>query len=98
MAARGERAVLSCVDPPPQQGADDVRRHHHDARHAGRESFRVSTAAGSVDQDPYQTAVTAWMRVHLMGDTGLRGMFYGTTCQLCTNTQVKVQRKNMNQQ
>jgi hypothetical protein len=51
---------------------------------------------GSI-KDPYETAVTAWMRVHLMGDTGLRGMFYGTTCQLCTSTQVKVQRKNMNQ-
>ena len=49
------------------------------------------------DQDPYQVAVTAWMRVHLMGDTGLRSMFYGTTCQLCQNAQLKVQRKNMSQ-
>ena len=51
---------------------------------------------GSV-RDPYQVAVTAWMRVHLMGDTGLRGLFYGATCQLCQNAQVMVQRKNMDQ-
>jgi len=51
---------------------------------------------GSI-RDPYQVAVTAWMRVHLMGDTALRGMFYGATCQLCQSTLVSVQRKNMNQ-
>jgi hypothetical protein len=51
---------------------------------------------GSI-KDPYQVAVTAWMRVHLMGDTAIRGMFYGTSCQLCQDTQVKVQRKNMDQ-
>ena len=51
---------------------------------------------GSI-KDPYQVAVTAWMRVHLMGDTGLRSMFYGTSCQLCQNTQLQVQRKNMDQ-
>jgi hypothetical protein len=51
---------------------------------------------GSI-RDPYQVAVTAWMRVHLMGDTALRSMFYGATCQLCQNAQVMVQRKNMTQ-
>jgi len=51
---------------------------------------------GSI-KDPYQVAVTAWMRVHLMGDTAIRNMFYGTNCQLCQNTQLKVQRKNMDQ-
>jgi hypothetical protein len=49
---------------------------------------------GSI-QDPYQVAVTAWMRVHLMGDAGNRNMFYGASCTLCQSTQVKVQRKNM---
>ena len=29
------------------------------------------------------------------GDTVLRTMFYGANCQLCRNTQVMVQRKNM---
>jgi hypothetical protein len=51
---------------------------------------------GSI-KDPYQVAVTGWMRVHLMGDTAIRNMFYGTNCQLCQNTQLKVQRKNMDQ-
>jgi dienelactone hydrolase len=51
---------------------------------------------GSI-KDPYQVAVTAWMRVHLLGDTTLRGMFYGANCQLCQSTQVQVQRKNMDQ-
>lgn len=51
---------------------------------------------GSI-RDPYQVAVTAWMRVHLMSDTGLRSMFYGTSCQVCQNTQLMVQRKNMDQ-
>jgi len=51
---------------------------------------------GSI-KDPYQVAVTAWMRVHLMDDTANRTMFYGTSCKLCQNTQVKVQRKNMDQ-
>ena len=31
-------------------------------------------------------AATAWMRIHLMGDTSLRAMFYGSTCKLCTDT------------
>ena len=51
---------------------------------------------GSI-RDPYQVAVTAWMRVHLMGDIVLRSMFYGATCQLCQNTQLMVQRTNMAQ-
>ena len=48
-------------------------------------------------KDPYQVAVTAWMRVHLMDDTANRSMFYGANCKLCQNTQLKVQRKNMDQ-
>ena len=35
---------------------------------------------GSI-KDPYEIAVTAWMRVHLMGDTANRGMFYGRTAR-----------------
>ena len=42
--------------------------------------------------DPYQVAVTAWMRVHLMGDTVLRSMFYGTNCQLCESTLLAVSK------
>jgi dienelactone hydrolase len=52
---------------------------------------------GSI-KDPFMIAVTGWMRLHLMGDTALRGMFYGADCTLCKNTSVwKVQRKMMDQ-
>lgn len=40
---------------------------------------------GSI-KNPYMIAVTGWMRVHLMGDTANRGMFYGPNCKLCTDT------------
>jgi hypothetical protein len=33
---------------------------------------------------------TAWFRVHLMGDTANRTMFYGTNCTLCTDSRVQV--------
>ncbi len=48
-------------------------------------SFGGSTTA---PLNPYLVAVTAWMRVHLMGDTTLRSMFYGPTCTLCQDTTV----------
>jgi hypothetical protein len=51
---------------------------------------------GSI-QDPYQVAVTGWMRVHLMGDTALRSTFYGPSCKVCQDTKLTVQRKNMDQ-
>jgi len=35
---------------------------------------------------PSIVAATAWMRIHLMGDSSLRNMFYGSTCKLCTDT------------
>jgi len=43
------------------------------------------------------TAFTAWMRVHLMGDTELRPWFYGPSCKLCTDTAWTIDRKNMDQ-
>jgi hypothetical protein len=52
---------------------------------------------GSI-KDPYMIAVTGWMRVHLMGDTANRTMFYGANCKLCTDTQHwTIQRKLMDQ-
>jgi hypothetical protein len=36
--------------------------------------------------NPFMIATTGWMRVHLMGDTALRPMFYGATCTLCQDT------------
>ncbi len=63
------------------------------ATHAGWVSFR---AGGTLN--PYEVAVTAWMRVQLMGDTALRSMFYGPSCTLCTNTAVwSVMQKMMDQ-
>jgi hypothetical protein len=62
------------------------------ATHAGWVSFRAGTL------NPDEVAVTAWMRVQLMGDTSLRSMFYGPTCTLCTNTAVwQVMQKMMDQ-
>jgi hypothetical protein len=61
--------------------------------HANWISFR----AGGME-NPYLIAVTAWMRVQLMGDTALRPMFYGPSCGLCTNTAVwSVMQKMMDQ-
>jgi hypothetical protein len=42
-------------------------------------------------------AVTAWMRVHLMGDDSLRSWFYGPSCKLCTDDAWNIQQKNMDQ-
>ena len=46
---------------------------------------------------PVETAITAWMRVHLMGDTALRSWFYGASCKLCTDSAWSIQQKNMDQ-
>jgi hypothetical protein len=43
------------------------------------------------------TAFTAWMRVHLMGDSELRSWFYGDSCKLCTDATWVIDRKNMDQ-
>lgn len=41
--------------------------------------------------------VTAWMRVHLMGDSALRPWFYGASCKLCSDMGWSIQQKNMDQ-
>ena len=46
---------------------------------------------------PVEVAVTAWMRVHLMGDAALRGRFYGASCTLCQDAAWQVMRKMMDQ-
>ena len=40
-------------------------------------------------------ALTAWFRVHLMGDTANRKYFYGASCTLCTDSRVTVQRNSL---
>jgi hypothetical protein len=46
--------------------------------------------------NPYAVATTGWFRVHLMGDTALRPMFYGASCTLCQDSATwQIQRKMM---
>jgi dienelactone hydrolase len=44
-----------------------------------------------------EVATTAWMRVHLMGDTALRSWFYGPSCRLCTDAAWEITQKMMDQ-
>jgi hypothetical protein len=54
--------------------------------------------SGGSKLNPYVVAVTAWMRVQLMGDTTLRGQFYGASCTLCQDTATwQVMSKMMDQ-
>ena len=59
--------------------------------HASWLTFRGSKPA------PVEVAVTAWMRVQLMGDTELRSWFYGASCKLCTDAGWHVTQKMMDQ-
>jgi len=38
--------------------------------------------------------LTAWFRVHLMGDTANRKMFYGPSCTFCTDSRVQVKQNS----
>jgi hypothetical protein len=42
---------------------------------------------------PYTIATTGWFRVHLMGDTALKPMFYGPTCKLCMDSAWVIKQK-----
>jgi dienelactone hydrolase len=55
------------------------------------------TFGGNGSVKPVEVAVAAWMRVHLMGDTALRGTFYGPSCTLCQDPAWQVMRKMMDQ-
>jgi len=61
------------------------------ADHADWVTFRGTTIS------PMETAVTAWMRVHLMDDTSLRPWFYGADCQLCTDSAWEIRQKLMDE-
>ena len=61
------------------------------ADHANWITFRGTTLS------PVEVATTAWMRVHLMGDTALRSWFYGASCKLCTDPAWEIQQKMMDQ-
>jgi hypothetical protein len=57
------------------------------ADHANWVTFRGTKPS------PMETAVTAWMRVHLMNDAALRSWFYGADCKLCTDAAWSIQQK-----
>ncbi len=59
--------------------------------HASWITFRGTTPG------PVEAAVTAWMRVQLMGDSALRSWFYGASCKLCTDAGWQVMQKMMDQ-
>jgi dienelactone hydrolase len=59
------------------------------ADHANWVTFRGTMPS------PVETAVTAWMRLHLMNDEALRPRFYGSSCDLCTDPAWQVMQKNM---
>jgi hypothetical protein len=44
---------------------------------------------------PYAVMTNAWFRVHLMGDTALRPMFYGADCTFCKDDAWVIMRKMM---
>jgi hypothetical protein len=44
---------------------------------------------------PYWVITNAWFRVHLMGDTALRPMFYGADCKYCKDDAWVIMRKMM---
>ena len=60
------------------------------ADHANWISFGNGTAV-----KPVEVTVTAWMRVHLMGDTANRKYFYGPSCTFCTDSRVKVEQNSL---
>ena len=55
-------------------------------------SFGTST---TVTLSPMETAVVAWMRVQLMGDTSLRSMFYGADCTLCQDSAWQITKNSL---
>jgi hypothetical protein len=55
----------------------------------------ISSGFGGGMPSPYFRAVVAWMRVHLMGDTALRPIFYGADCELCGDSQWETMQKMM---
>jgi hypothetical protein len=57
----------------------------------------IAASFGGGAPSPFVTAVVAWMRVFLMGDTSLKPMFYGADCTMCKDTATwKVQQKMLN--
>ena len=82
----GAQSALAAVTTLPAMYAEYIS-----ADHGSWMSF------GGTKPSVVETAITAWMRVHLMGDTALRPWFYGADCKLCTDSAWQIDRKNMDQ-
>ena len=82
----GAQSALAAVTTLPAMYAEYIS-----ADHGSWMSF------GGTKPSVVETAITAWMRVHLMGDTALRSWFYGADCKLCTDSAWSIDRKNMDQ-
>jgi hypothetical protein len=82
----GAQSALNAVTTLPGMFAEYVS-----ADHGSWMSF------GGNKPSAVETAITAWMRVHLMGDTALRPWFYGASCKLCTDSAWIITQKNMDQ-
>lgn len=83
---KGAQSALDAVTTLPAMYAEYVT-----ADHGSWMSFMGNKPSA------VETAITAWMRMHLMGDTALRPWFYGASCKLCTDSAWKIQQKNMDQ-
>ena len=82
----GAQSALAAVTTLPAMYAEYVS-----ADHGSWMSF------GGTKPSVVETAITAWMRVHLMGDDSLRSWFYGADCKLCSDSAWQIDRKNMDQ-
>jgi len=82
----GAQSALNAVTTLPGMFAEYVS-----ADHGSWMSFMGSKPS------VVEATITAWMRVHLMGDTTLRPWFYGASCKLCTDSAWIVSQKNMDQ-
>jgi len=85
VGCNGAKSALTAVTTLPAMYAELLAVDH------GSWMSRGSTLSAA------DTAFTAWMRVHLMGDADLRPWFYGASCKLCTDTAWNIDRKNMDQ-
>ncbi|MBN2195515.1 MAG: hypothetical protein JW751_22035 [Polyangiaceae bacterium] len=81
----GARSAFDAIDTLPAMYANYLTVDHGSWMSFGNQRSEV------------ETAVTAWMRVHLMADAALRSWFYGASCTLCTDSAWDIDRKNMDQ-
>lgn len=81
----GARSAFDAVDALPAMYANFLSADHGSWLSFGNTRSEV------------ETAITAWMRVHLMGDDSLRSWFYGPSCTLCEDSGWEIDRKNMDE-